>query len=67
MAEDGKWMQGAVKHPGAFTKQAEKAHMGVQAFAEKKQDAPGITGQRARLALRFAEARNRGQKKAVAG
>lgn len=35
MAEDKKWIQGAIKHPGAFTKQAEEAGMSVSEFAAK--------------------------------
>ena len=30
-----KWIQGAVKHPGAFTKKAKAAGMSVQAYATK--------------------------------
>ena len=30
-----KWIQGAVKKPGSFTKQAKAAGMGVQAYAAK--------------------------------
>ena len=33
MAE--KWIQGAIKHPGSFTRQAKSAGMGVQQFASK--------------------------------
>lgn len=35
MAEDKKWIQGAIKHPGAFTKKAEEAGMSVSAYAAK--------------------------------
>ncbi len=45
------WIAGAIKHPGAFTKQAKAAGMSTQAFAKKKQHAKGKTGQRARLAM----------------
>ena len=27
------WIAGAIKHPGAFTEKAKKAHMGVQEYA----------------------------------
>lgn len=30
-----KWIQGAIKHPGAFTAQAKKAGMSVAAYAQK--------------------------------
>jgi hypothetical protein len=33
MAEDKKWIQGAIKHPGAFTKKAEERGMSVSEFA----------------------------------
>lgn len=35
MAEDKKWIQGAIKHPGAFTKKAEEAGMSVSEYAAK--------------------------------
>lgn len=31
----GKWIQKAIKHPGAFTKKAKAAGMSVQAYAAK--------------------------------
>lgn len=33
MAEDKKWIQKAVKHPGAFTAKAEKTGMTVKQYA----------------------------------
>jgi hypothetical protein len=33
MAEDKKWIQGAIKHPGAFTKKAEAAGKSVKEYA----------------------------------
>jgi hypothetical protein len=41
MAEDKKWIQGAIKHPGAFTKKAEEHGMSVSAFAAKVTANPG--------------------------
>lgn len=35
MAGGGKWIQSAIKRPGAFTKKAKAAGMGVQGFANK--------------------------------
>lgn len=35
MAKGGKWIQSAIKRPGAFTKKANAAGMGVQEFANK--------------------------------
>jgi len=40
----------AIKRPGAFTRKAKKAGMGVQAYAAKEQHAPGRLGKQARLA-----------------
>ena len=45
------WIAGAIKHKGSFRKAAEHAGMSTHAFAEKKKDAGGTTGKRARLAL----------------
>ena len=45
------WIQGAIKHPGAFKASAEKAGMSTHAYAEKEKGASGTTGRRARLAL----------------
>ena len=52
MAEDGgeKWIQKAVKHPGAFTAKAKAAGKSVAAFAKEKAHAPGTLGKQARLA-----------------
>jgi hypothetical protein len=33
MAEDKKWIQGAVKHPGAFSKKAKEAGMSTGEYA----------------------------------
>jgi hypothetical protein len=46
-----KWIQGAIKHPGSFTRQAKAAGKGVHEYAEEKKHAGGKTGRRARLAL----------------
>jgi hypothetical protein len=35
MAEDKNWIQGAIKHPGAFTKKAEEHDMSVSEYAAK--------------------------------
>jgi len=35
MAEDRNWIQGAIKHPGAFTKKAEEQGMSVSEYAAK--------------------------------
>lgn len=46
-----KWIAGAIKRPGAFTRKAKAAGMGVQAYARKMRHAAGRTGKQARLAL----------------
>lgn len=54
-----KWMQAESrreKHAGTkgvFKKAAARAGMSTRAYAHKKEHAPGITGQRARMALRY--------------
>lgn len=51
MARKSKWIQGAVKKPGAFTASAKRAGESVGEFAREKAHAPGKVGQRARFAL----------------
>lgn len=46
-----KWIAGAIKRPGAFTRKAKAAGMTVQAFARAKRKAAGRLGKQARLAL----------------
>jgi hypothetical protein len=46
-----KWMQTAVKRPGALTAKAERAGMSVQAYAQKHKHDSGVTGEEARFAL----------------
>lgn len=53
------WIQDAVKHPGSFTKTAERDHKSVNAEAEKDKHKSGKTGARARLALTFESMRHR--------
>ena len=52
------WIQGAVKRPGAFTRKAKAADMGVQQFAKHVDDNPGKystrTKRQANLAQTFA-------------
>ena len=54
-----KWIQGAIKHPGSFTKQAKAAGKPVQQFAREKQHASGTVGKRARLALTLSKMRKK--------
>jgi hypothetical protein len=46
-----KWMQKAVKRPGALTAKAKRAGMSVQAFAQKHKHDSGVTGEEARFAV----------------
>lgn len=52
-----KWMQSAVKHPGALTRKAKKAKMGVMEFAESHDTGGSKTAKQSRLAEVFAKAR----------
>lgn len=60
----GRWMQGVANKmkkkgtEGVFSAAAHRAGMSTSAYAHKKEHAPGKTGQRARMALRFAEAKH---------
>ena len=44
------WIAGAIKHPGALTKKANKAGMSPMAFADKHAGDSGQTGRQARFA-----------------
>ena len=46
-----KWIQRAIRHPGALTRKAKAAGMSPMAFARKKVHAKGTTGKQARLAV----------------
>lgn len=56
------WIQGAIKNPGSFSKQAESAGKSTQEFAQEKKGASGTTGRRARLALILAKMRAKRRK-----
>ena len=47
----GKWISGAVYHPGAETAAAKKAGESTHAYMEAHKNAPGTAGKRARLGL----------------
>ena len=46
-----RWIQSAIKRPGAFTRKAKAAGTTVQAYARKMRHTSGRTGRQARLAL----------------
>lgn len=48
-----KWMQSAVKRPGAFTAKAQRAGESVHQYAEEHKHSAGRLGKQARLALTF--------------
>jgi len=52
------WIQGAVKHPGSFTRAAKAHGKSVHEYAEEEKHASGTVGRRARLALTFAKMRH---------
>ena len=51
MAEKSKFIQSAIKRPGALTQKAKAAHMSDFAFAEKHKHDSGTTGSESRFYL----------------
>ncbi len=45
------WIKGAIKHPGALTRQAKRVHETPMQFASSHQHSKGKTGARARMAM----------------
>lgn len=45
------WIAGAIRHKGALTRKAKRAHMGTVQFARAHVHDKGTTGKQARLAL----------------
>jgi len=54
-----KWIQKAIKRPGALTRKARSAGMSTMAYARKMKGASGRTGRQARLALTLSKLRRR--------
>ena len=46
-----KWIQKAVKRPGALSAKAKRAGMSVQAYAQKHKHDSGVSGEEARFAV----------------
>lgn len=46
-----KWIQKAIKHPGAMTAAAKRAGISNSEYEQKHKHDSGVSGQRARLAL----------------
>jgi len=65
MKKGGKWIQKAIKKPGSFTAQANRAGMSVPAFRDKvlsnKDDFSPTTVKRANLAKTLARMKKKGQ------
>lgn len=57
-----KFIQKAIKHPGALTRKAKAAGMSTMAFAEAHDEDEGTTGRQARLAETLASLRRRSPK-----
>jgi len=47
------WIKSAIRHPGAFKRQARAAGMSTAAFAKEHASDSGTTGRRARLAMQL--------------
>lgn len=62
MAAKKRWIQGAIKHPGAFGRKAKAAGMSTSAYARKMRHAKGATGRQARLALTLGKMRRHRRK-----
>ncbi len=66
MAAKKNWIKKATsKNKGAFSASAKKAGMSTHAYAEKKKNAPGKVGKRARLALTLGKMNKKGGKKSA--
>jgi hypothetical protein len=50
-ASGKKWMQKAVKRPGALSAKAKRVGMSVQTYAQKHKHDSGVTGEEARFAV----------------
>lgn len=51
VAEKKKWIQGAIRHPGAMTRAAKRAGMSNSEYERKHEHDSGTAGKRARLAM----------------
>lgn len=54
-----KWISGAIKHPGAFKAQAQRAGESTSKFAQEHKHDSGTTGRRARLAITLSKLRSK--------
>jgi hypothetical protein len=56
-----KWIKGAIKHPGALTKQAKRAGESPMEFAREHVHSKGTTRSRARLAVKLNKMSHKGK------
>lgn len=63
MAEDQKWIQGAIKRPGALTKKAEEAGMTVKEYTAKVKANPEQYDERTRRQANLARTLGKLRKK----
>jgi hypothetical protein len=54
-----KWIQSAIKHPGALKAAAARAGEGTMTFAREHAHSPGKTGQRSRMAITLSHMRKK--------
>lgn len=54
-----KWIQGAIKRPGALTRKAKAAGMSTMAYARRHRHDSGRTGRQSRLALTLSKFRKK--------
>jgi hypothetical protein len=57
-----RWIQSAIKRPGALTEKARRAGMSPMEYARRHASDPGRTGKQARLALTLQKLRPRGRR-----
>ena len=58
-SKGGKWIQGAIRHPGALTRKAKAAGMTTMSYARAHKGSKGTTGKQARLAITLSKMRKR--------
>lgn len=67
MAEDKKWIQGAIKRPGALTKKAEEAGVTVKEYISKVKANPEQYDERTKRQVNLAQTLGKLRKKKSAG
>jgi len=67
MAEDKKWIQGAIKRPGALTKKAEEAGVTVKEYIGKVKANPEQYDERTKRQVNLAQTLSKLRKKKLQG